>query len=719
MSVRSHSADCGELDHSTIILGRVASEAIDCAQRGWHVFPVPRGTRKSHKSERISGRPWGASADPDQIRRDWRKWPHANLGIRCGPASDIFVVDVDTLEGHGVDGFASLDTLIAENGELPLTIEAVSPTGSRHIYFRWPEDGGIVNSASKVGPGIDVRGDGGMVVAPPSVKPDKGEYRWQNPPGLFEPAECPEWLLRLIRAPKDLGEVEPPASIARPPSADGTRERSYALSVLDGCCAELAGTANGGRNDRLNRVAYRLGTFIGAGMIGEQEVRAGLEQACEVSGLWRDDGPLQCRATIKGAIRKGMAHPHTGLSDEAMVRAGDMPPIADAGAKTIAGRSWRRQNLMTMPARRFLYGRLLQRGKVTVTVAPGGVGKSALTGATEALAMTTGRKLLHDDVGAPLRVWVWNLEEDQDELNRRLEAACVHYGIEGEVDGLFVDNGFDMPCRMASADRNGVNIVRPLTDAIVAEVKRLKVDVLVIDPFVSTHFVNENDNGQIDVVAKEWARVANEAGCAVHLVHHTTKMRGLEVTAESSRGAIALVNAARVARALNPMTEDEAKSYGIKDGWRYFRATDGKANYAPRSDASQWFAHVSVHLPNGDNVGVVAPYELPNMADGVTVDHLDEVVRRAGEGTYREHELATNWIGIMVADVLGADLDMPADKKRVKASVAMWLKSGALKVVERKDEGRKVRKFVVPGDVDPFVADTMESRSAAHKGGEE
>ncbi|WMS43124.1 AAA family ATPase [Acuticoccus sp. MNP-M23] len=399
-------------------------------------------------------------------------------------------------------------------------------------------------------------------------------------------------------------------------------------------------------------------------------------------------------------------------------RAGGQPTAA--AGKSIVGTPWKRQNLLTMPARQFLYGRLLQRGKVTVTVAPGGVGKSALTGATEALAMATGRQLLHDAIPTPLRVWLWNLEEDQDELNRRLEASCVHFGIKGDVDGLVVDNGFDMPCRIATADRTGAKIVRLFTDQIVAEVKRLKVDVLVVDPFVSTHYVNENDNGQIDLVAKEWARVANDAGCAVHLVHHTTKLRGVEATVEASRGASALVNAARAARALNPMTEDEAVAFGLKEAWRYFRATNGKANYAPRAEASQWFAHASINLPNGDNVGVVTPFTLPNPTSGITVTHLDEVVRRAGEKEgperYREAVQSPAWIGRMIAEVIGAELENPADRKRVKASLAMWLKSGALKVVDGFDEKRMAKKFIVPGKPDPFLAPVTDVPSAPHEG---
>ncbi|MEM8548074.1 MAG: phage/plasmid primase, P4 family [Pseudomonadota bacterium] len=180
----------------------VCEAAARFAAAGWHVFPVPPGTKRSYKSEKYSGTKWGATTDERQIAADWAKWPDANLGARCGPLSGFFVIDVDTIDGHGRDGFASLHALTELHGDLPETVTAVSPSGSRHYYFRWPVDGNVKNSESKLGGGIDVRGDGGMVVVPPSIKPGEGQYRWENPPGRYAFAECPRWLLQLVREPK-------------------------------------------------------------------------------------------------------------------------------------------------------------------------------------------------------------------------------------------------------------------------------------------------------------------------------------------------------------------------------------------------------------------------------------------------------------------------------------------------------------------------------------
>lgn len=186
--------------------------ALDCARRGWHVFPATTsdgGVKKGCiAGEHGNGRRWGNTTGEALIRDYWRRFPDAMLGIACGADSGLFVVEADTLEGHAVDGVGNLRRLFETHGALPDTITAVSPSGSLHLYFRWPEDGGIANSAGHVAQGIDVRGEGGMVIAPPSVRPDKPRpYEWKNPPGLFDLAPCPEWLLSLFREPRTIADI--------------------------------------------------------------------------------------------------------------------------------------------------------------------------------------------------------------------------------------------------------------------------------------------------------------------------------------------------------------------------------------------------------------------------------------------------------------------------------------------------------------------------------
>src|SRR5205085_9555909 len=85
----------------------------------------------------------------------------------------------------------------------------------------------------------------------------------------------------------------------------------------------------------------------------------------------------------------------------------------------------------TIPARPWLLGRWLMRGKVTAMIAPGGVRKSSVTNAL-ALSLATGRELLGKTVyGGARKAWLWNLEDDGDSLARQRVAAAMHYGIKG------------------------------------------------------------------------------------------------------------------------------------------------------------------------------------------------------------------------------------------------------------------------------------------------
>lgn len=287
-----------------------------------------------------------------------------------------------------------------------------------------------------------------------------------------------------------------------------------------------------------------------------------------------------------------------------------------------------------------------------------------------------------------------------EELQRRIQAAAQWFGLTPADlgDRLYVDSGRLQPLCTAVMGRDGAEIQRPIVDAVTTQMVEQGIDVLIVDPFVSSHLVSENDNGAIDLVAKEWGRVADKANAAIELVHHTRKQQGFEITAESSRGAKALIDAARDGRAINGMSREEAEKAGVPNPRLYFRAYSDKANLAPPSEKSDWFKLESVTLANGDHIGVVTPWQWPDPFADVTTADLAAVQRAVHGKQFRENIQANDWVGKVVAEILGLDSGDKTDREKIKAMLKEWIKNGVLRVENVTDEKGKIRPTVEVGE---------------------
>jgi hypothetical protein len=365
-----------------------------------------------------------------------------------------------------------------------------------------------------------------------------------------------------------------------------------------------------------------------------------------------------------------------------------------------------------IPRREWLYGHHMIRRFVSATVAPGGVGKSSLL-LTEAMAMATGRNLLGEGVRKPLRVWYFNGEDPRDELQRRLEAVRQHYDVDPEEigDRLFIDSGRERDLVIATQTKAGTVILEPCVEALVEAIRRLEIDVLVIDPFVSSHSVPENDNNAIDQVAKKgWGRVAELGNCAVELSHHVRKTGGEAATVEDARGGSALLAAVRSARVLNQMPTELGERYGLSERERRttFSVENGKANLAPPPEGRSWFRLESVAILNGgtmdldgevitlpsDFVAVPRPWTPPDPLADVSPADLEAVKKAMGAKRWRKDHQSPDWAGHPVAKALGLDLEQPRDKAKVRALLAKWRVEGTFAETEALDKNRRQRAFL-------------------------
>jgi len=186
----------------------------------------------------------------------------------------------------------SLAQLENEHGMLPSTVRTVTGKG-RHIYFKAVD--GLRNSASRLGPGLDTRGDGGYVLLPPSGHVSGRAYRWDpaGDPDEHAVADAPAWLLSLLR-PK----VEEPPPRSEFPIIPGGRSR-YIVAAIVAECTAVATAGEGTRNDQLNRSAYALARFIGTGEAREAELRDVLTVAARAAGL----GSIEIKDTLASAFR--------------------------------------------------------------------------------------------------------------------------------------------------------------------------------------------------------------------------------------------------------------------------------------------------------------------------------------------------------------------------------------------------------------------------------
>ena len=247
------------------------------------------------KHPRLQNGVYGASADTLIVADWWNDWPDANIGIATG--AGIIVIDVDGPEGEG-----SLAKIEAIHGPLPLTKQVQTGHG-RHFYLRVPIERRLKNSASKIGLGLDVRGDGGYAVAPPSLHQSSRIYCWiEN--GADRIAWAPAFMLDLLDPP-------PPLPMPAKPIQVDHKIRGYVRRALEGELAAIAEApvptdhSSGGRNNALHLSAVKLGSLVGAGLLDGAAVEGLLLHAALACGLTEHEA----RATIASGMRFGISHP--------------------------------------------------------------------------------------------------------------------------------------------------------------------------------------------------------------------------------------------------------------------------------------------------------------------------------------------------------------------------------------------------------------------------
>lgn len=360
--------------------------------------------------------------------------------------------------------------------------------------------------------------------------------------------------------------------------------------------------------------------------------------------------------------------------------------------------SWSVIDPASLAQRQFLYGKHYIRKFASVTVAPGGLGKSTLVLA-ESIAMATGEPVLGIRPKQRCKVVYFNAEDPLDEIQRRVIAICQHHDIPQSklVGWIFTASGRETELILSRGDIG--EIVEPVFEVIERFCEAESIDVVAFDPLANMTESPET-NDVFRRLGKRVSLMADRLNISVELVHHTRKLNGNEATVEDSRGGSALIGAVRAARALNPMTADEAAKAGLETHIDHFRIEAAGKNNLSRGDSrSTWFTRVSVPIANGDEVASVETWQWPDALEGVTADDarkIQSLILGCSEPP-RASTQSRQWVGLIIADVLGMDTTNKAEIDRIKVMIKEWIKTDVLRqdTVLDRTKGRDIPVVVV------------------------
>ena len=392
-------------------------------------------------------------------------------------------------------------------------------------------------------------------------------------------------------------------------------------------------------DDWHNNIIRLVASYVSKGL-SDEEIHA-ITDSFTLSGYSVDDTRQEVQQAINGAREKGWTPPPDPAVErmQQQNQALNIPSEpSESPTEDETEPNWPTPyemfDALTLPRREWVYGHDYIKKYISVTASAGGIGKTSAI-IVEAIAIATGKDLLGTTVKEQSNVWVINLEDPISEMQMRTIAAMQHYGITpDDIKGrLFMDGEDTMQITLAAESRDGLIQNNDLLAFISRKIKQNNIGVVILDPFVSAHLVNENNNGSIQAVVAMLRKLARDTNSSIQLVHHIRKTNGDDATIDSVRGAGSLIGAARAARVINRITPDDAIALGVDEheALGIFRVDDGKANLAPPSDKATYRRMQSVEIANGEHIGVATEFKLPDLFDGVTAKDLLAVQRLSGE----------------------------------------------------------------------------------------
>lgn len=523
------------------------------------------------------------------------------------------------------------------------------------------------------------------IVNPGRIMRVAGTIAWPKKPGrvteltAFYPASGAEYPVARLRKIAQDAIADAPGKAGE--SGLGLDAYKPGLDIAE----QLARLQQPGEwHDAALRVTASL---VGKGL--PDEAIYAMAPAMTMPGYTVEQTLSQLRVMVRGARAKNFTPEIAAPQPE---------PVTEAEREAIAPAlftPWQEINPALIPRIKFVYSDFYAAGYTSLTVAPPKVGKSLLALA-EAVDIASGKGFLSGVPRDPQVVVYYNAEDDQNVINARVAAICDAYRIpQSAIAGrLFATSGVEREDFFFIEGDKGVINERQFI-AIEKFCVEQSADALIFDPLQDLSRSPET-NEVFRLLGQRIRRLASITGVAMGLVHHTRKLQpGASLTIDDARGGGALRGTSRFNRLLVPMSEDEAAKAGEDNHHHFFRIGDIETNLAPpSSERTQWFQKLSVEIANGQSVGVVQKWRWPDAFAGITAEDARRVRALVDAQTTppRADVRAAQWVGHLIANALKIDADDKAQRERIKALLAGWIKADVLRETTERSprDGRDV-----------------------------
>ena len=516
-------------EHSLSHNGAVA---LDLARSGFYVFPCQSQAGSSYdKTPLISSWKETSTNDEQTICHWWNRFPHALVAIDCGKSS-IVVIDADR---HGaIDGVANLKEILGSDLSLVGCPIVETAGNGLHLYFTQLNSEPFRNARGNLPPGIDVRGVGGYIIAPGSMRQSGQAWSLQEgSPDLYQERSAlpfmPEQLSRLIRYPANLviaKSGQAVAELTRQTQSQDRRGCAYAAVALAQETHHLATATPGMRNTKLNSIAYHLGRYVARGWLSEAEVRASLITACDTNGLLKE-GQQQVTQTITSGLSAGIKNPSPDLPDE--LHKSTQEQQADAGRHAQVEENTRPNPLLSgfvfdgdmppiPPAQ--LVKRLIPKQGICFIGGQSGAGKTFVA-VDLAVSLASGSSFFAHPTLERVGVVILAAEGAQT-FPSRIEVAKGH-----KTPGNLLPIAWlaDVPnLTQPRGLRELINRLKAV-DALFRERHNVRLGAVICDTLAACFAIDdENDNSKAAAVIRHLKELSDRLNVVVIPVHHYGKL---------------------------------------------------------------------------------------------------------------------------------------------------------------------------------------------------